>query len=144
MQKHPSHSSHLSNQDTVGLESAVLDTNGSIACYVALSKMILYAKLCIFFFKNSNTKFFNCPKNDKKRRMGIPRPGATACGKQAIESISTFLGAIYKNTIPCTASELHANPILIHEYATKEGCRTERKSRNLKYAMGVRLTRFTT
>jgi hypothetical protein len=27
-----------------------------------------------------------------------------------------------------------------HGYATKEGCLTERKSRNLKYAMGVRLT----
>jgi hypothetical protein len=31
-----------------------------------------------------------------------------------------------------------------HGYATKEGCRTERKSRNLEYAMGVRLTGFTT
>jgi hypothetical protein len=31
-----------------------------------------------------------------------------------------------------------------HGYATKEGCRTERKSYNLKYAMGVRLTGFTT
>jgi hypothetical protein len=33
---------------------------------------------------------------------------------------------------------------LNHGYATKEGCRTERKSGNLKYAMGVRLTGFTT
>jgi hypothetical protein len=33
---------------------------------------------------------------------------------------------------------------LNHGYATKEGCRTERKSRNLKHAMGVRLTGFTT
>jgi hypothetical protein len=32
----------------------------------------------------------------------------------------------------------------IHGYATKEGCRTERKSHNLEYALGVRLTRFTT
>jgi hypothetical protein len=31
-----------------------------------------------------------------------------------------------------------------HGYATKEGCRTERKSRNLEYAMGVRLTGYTT
>jgi hypothetical protein len=31
-----------------------------------------------------------------------------------------------------------------HGYATKEGCRTERKSRNLEYAMGVRLPEFTT
>jgi hypothetical protein len=31
-----------------------------------------------------------------------------------------------------------------HGYATKEGCRTERKSHNLEYAMGVRLTGFTT
>jgi hypothetical protein len=30
-----------------------------------------------------------------------------------------------------------------HGYATKEGCRTERKSHNLEYAMGVRLTGFT-
>jgi hypothetical protein len=34
--------------------------------------------------------------------------------------------------------------LLNHGYATKEGCRTERKSRNLEYAMGVRLTGFTT
>jgi hypothetical protein len=33
---------------------------------------------------------------------------------------------------------------LVHGYATKEGCRTERKSRNLEYTMGVRLTGFTT
>jgi hypothetical protein len=31
-----------------------------------------------------------------------------------------------------------------HRYATKEGCRTDRKSRNLEYTMGVRLTGFTT
>jgi hypothetical protein len=31
-----------------------------------------------------------------------------------------------------------------HGYSTKEGCRTERKSRNLEYAMGVRLTGFIT
>jgi hypothetical protein len=30
-----------------------------------------------------------------------------------------------------------------HGYATKERCRTERKSRNLEYVMGVRLTGFT-
>jgi hypothetical protein len=33
---------------------------------------------------------------------------------------------------------------LAYGYATKEGCRTKRKSRNLEYAMGVRLTGFTT
>jgi hypothetical protein len=38
----------------------------------------------------------------------------------------------------------HAAYLLDHGYATKEGCRTERKSRNLEYAMGVRLTGFTT
>jgi hypothetical protein len=31
-----------------------------------------------------------------------------------------------------------------HGYAIKEGCRTERKSHNLEYVIGVRLTRFTT
>jgi hypothetical protein len=31
-----------------------------------------------------------------------------------------------------------------HGLATKEGCRTEPKSRNLEYAMGVRSTRFMT
>jgi hypothetical protein len=34
--------------------------------------------------------------------------------------------------------------LLIHGYASKEGCWTELKSRNLDYAMGVRLTGFTT
>jgi hypothetical protein len=33
---------------------------------------------------------------------------------------------------------------LVHGLATKEGCRMERKSRNLEYAMGVGTTRFTT
>jgi hypothetical protein len=32
----------------------------------------------------------------------------------------------------------------MHGLATKEGCRTRSKSRNLKYAMGVRSTGFTT
>jgi hypothetical protein len=34
--------------------------------------------------------------------------------------------------------------VIMHGYATKEGCRTERKSRNLEYAMGVRLAGCTT
>jgi hypothetical protein len=33
---------------------------------------------------------------------------------------------------------------IMQGYATKERCRTERKSSNLEYALGVRLTGFTT
>jgi hypothetical protein len=32
---------------------------------------------------------------------------------------------------------------MIHGYATEEGCRTKRKTRNLEYAVDVRLTGFT-
>jgi hypothetical protein len=53
--------------------------------------------------------------------------------------------------VQCIVFYLHMNKTLVrshvaalvHGYAIKEGCRTERKSRNLEYAMGVRLTGFT-
>jgi hypothetical protein len=55
-----------------------------------------------------------------------------------------FLTLLISRNNETMANHIKPFSTLNHGYATKEGCRTERKSRNLKYAMGVRLTRFTT
>jgi hypothetical protein len=71
-------------------------------------------------------RFYSNPALVTEKRLLLPCDYKQSAGARAVSRYIRWLLA------------------LGHGYATKEGCRTERKSCNLEYAMGVRLTGFTT
>jgi hypothetical protein len=80
---------------------------------------------------------------------------SSLCVIKCPQSQITWIGAGLCRVTAGNGETSNGTPLILHDFyksllhfrhglATKEGCWMRRKSRNLKYAMGVRSTGFTT